>query len=136
MRIVPIIAVVGALAACSPAPASKPAAASTPPAAEAPAAEPAPSTPPTIVEAPIVGGYAPANLEDETVKAAEKVATDAIYTRNPTRALVEKVEAEQQVVAGMNYRFTITMTGGAKYGVTVYRDLDGKMEVTDYTKLP
>ena len=48
----------------------------------------------------------------------------------------EKVEAEMQVVAGLNYHFTITMTGGARYGVTVYRKLDGAMEVTDYARLP
>jgi hypothetical protein len=136
MRIIPFIAIVGALTACSPAPASEPAPASAPAAPETPAADATPQTPPAVVEAPIVGGYAPADLADETVKAAQVVATDAIYTRNPTRALVEKVEVEQQVVAGMNYRFTITMSGGAKYGVTVYRDLDGKMEVTDYAKLP
>jgi hypothetical protein len=132
MRIVPIVAVASALAACSPAPAPEPT-----PAPETPAAEATPPAPPAAEpEAPVVGGYAPANLEDEMVKAAQAVATDAIYTRNPTRALVEKVEAEQQVVAGMNYRFTITMTGGAKYGVTVFRDLDGKMEVSEYAKLP
>ena len=34
----------------------------------------------------------------------------------------------------MNYRFTITTEGGATYNVTVYRNLDGKMEVTDYAK--
>ena len=38
----------------------------------------------------IVGGYGSADLNDAGVKAAQKVAVDAIYTRNPTRALVEK----------------------------------------------
>ena len=46
------------------------------------------------------------------------------------------MEAELQVVAGINYHFVITMTGGARYGVTVYRKLDGAMEVTDYARLP
>ena len=91
---------------------------------------------PTPAPAPVItGGYSPASLDDEMTKAAQAVAVDAIYTRDPTRALVEKVEAEMQVVAGLNYQFVITMTGGARYGVTVYRKLDGSMEVTNYTKL-
>lgn len=132
MRIISTILIGTLLTACSPATAPETAPA---PAPETPVAEVTPPAPTPEPAPPVVGGYSPANLQDEMVKAAEKVATDAIYTRDPTRALVEKVEVEQQVVAGMNYRFTITMSGGAKYGVTVYRDLDGKMEVTDYAKL-
>jgi hypothetical protein len=131
MRIIPTILIGTMLTACTPAPATEPT-----PAPETPAAEATPPAPMPSPEPAIVGGYAPADLADETVKAAQTIATDAIYTRDPTRALVEKVEAEQQVVAGMNYRFVITMTGGAKFGVTVFRDLDGKMEVTEYAKLP
>jgi hypothetical protein len=129
MRIIPTILIGTMLTACTPA--TEPT-----PAPETPAAEATPPAPMPSPEPAIVGGYAPADLAYETVKAAQTVATDAIYTRDPTRALVEKVEAEQQVVAGMNYRFVITMTGGAKFGVTVFRDLDGKMEVTEYAKLP
>lgn len=123
------------LASCSPVPpaaesdpaSAEPSGASTPEAVTPPAAPP---------EMPMTGAFAPASLEDETVKAAQTVAVEEIYKRDPTRALVEKVDVEQQVVAGMNYRFTITMSGGAKYGVTVFRSLDGAMEVTDYAKLP
>jgi hypothetical protein len=129
MRIIPTILIGTMLTACTPA--TEPT-----PAPETPAAEATPPAPMPSPEPAIVGGYAPADLADETVKAAQTVATDAIYTRDPTRALVEKVEVEQQVVAGMNYRFVITMTGGAKFGVTVFRDLDGMMEVTEYAKLP
>jgi len=131
MRPAPTILIVALFAACTPpAPAPEP----------APMPEPATvaTTPPAPMPAPepvITGGYSPASLDDEMVKAAQAVAVDAIYTRNPTRALVEKAEAEQQVVAGINYRFVITMTGGAKFNVTVYRKLDGTMEVTDYAKL-
>jgi class 3 adenylate cyclase len=127
MRIISTILIGSLLAGCTPTPAPEPAPAPQPPAAEAtPMPAPAP---------PITGGYSPANLDDEMGKAAQAVAVEAIYTRDPTRALVEKVEAELQVVAGVNYRFVITMTGGARYGVTVYRKLDGTMEVTDYAKL-
>ena len=51
------------------------------------------------------------------------------------RALVEKVTAEQQVVAGLNYSFTIVMTGGSTYRIVVYRDLQGAMSVTSYEKV-
>jgi hypothetical protein len=129
MRIIPAILIGALLTACAPAPAPEPTPAPEPPVEDV--TPPAPEPEPVVV-----GGYSPADLADETVKAAQAIAVDAIYTRDPTRALVDKVEAEQQVVAGMNYRFVITMTGGAKYGVTVFRDLDGKMEVTEYAKLP
>jgi hypothetical protein len=125
------------LAACAPtpAPATEPAPEPAAPAA-AEIVEPAPTPAPPEPAPVMTGGYSPASVEDEMVKAALAVATDAIYKRDPTRALVEKVEAEQQVVAGMNYHFVITMTGGARYGVTVYRKLDSTMEVTNYAKLP
>lgn len=127
MRITSTILIGALLAACSPAPA---------PAPEPVALEATPPAPMPAPEPMVTGGYSPASLEDEMVKAAQAVAVDAIYTRDPTRALVEKVEAELQVVAGINYHFVITMTGGARYGVTVYRKLDGAMEVTDYARLP
>ena len=83
----------------------------------------------------IVGGYSPASMDDELVKQAKAVAIDEIYKRNPTRALVEKATAEQQVVAGMNYRFHIEMSGGAKFEIVVFNALDGKMSVTSYEKV-
>lgn len=98
------------------------AACATPPPADAPAAP------------VIAGGYASASLEDEGAKAAQKLAVDEIYKRDPTRALVEKATVEVQVVAGLNYRFTIVMTGGATYAVVVYRDLQNNMSVTSYEK--
>jgi hypothetical protein len=90
---------------------------------------------PPVAPPPMTGGYSSASLDNETVKAAQQLAVDEIYKREPTRTLVEKVEAQQQVVAGMNYRFDITMSGGARYGVTVFHSLQGSMEVTDFTKL-
>jgi hypothetical protein len=96
-------------------------------------ASPPPVTAPTT---PVVaGGYAPANLADESAKAAQAVAVNEIYARDPTRALVAKVTGEVQVVAGLNYMFTIVMSGGMTYRVAVYRDLQGKMTVTGYDKL-
>jgi hypothetical protein len=122
------------LAACQPSPATETAADAGP--ADADAAAPDATAEPAPPEPPLAGGYAPASLDDERVKAAQAKAIDAIYTREPQRAIVEKVEAEQQVVAGMNYRFTITMSGGARYGVTVFHSLQDTLEVTDFGKLP
>jgi len=83
----------------------------------------------------ITGGYGGADLSDAGVKAAQAIAVNEIYTRQPTRALVDKVIAETQVVAGLNYRFNITMSGGAAYRVVVYRNLQGEMSVTSFEKL-
>lgn len=83
----------------------------------------------------MVGGYSAADLNDEGVKAAQALAVNEIYTRNPTRALVDKVSAETQVVAGLNYRFNIVMSGGAAYRVIVFRSLQGEMSVTAFEKL-
>lgn len=95
------------------------------------------ATPPPVEApvGPIAGGYGQSNPEDEGLKAAQKIAVDEIYKRNPTRALVEKATAETQVVAGLNYRFTIVMSGGATYRVVVFRDLQGAMSVTSYEKV-
>ena len=96
------------------------------------------ATPPAEqpAHAPVmVGGYSAADLNNEGVKAAQALAVNEIYTRNPTRALVDKVSAETQVVAGLNYRFTIVMTGGAAYRVIVFRNLQGGLSVTSFEKL-
>lgn len=121
----------------------------TPPIPPEPAATPAPpaSAPPAAVaddeviiddnapRFPLTGGYAPADPADVGASAAQKIAIDEIYRRDPTRALVENVTRELQVVAGLNYRFVVTMSGGVKYRVVVYRPLQGDMRVTEYEKL-
>src|SRR5690242_3261445 len=66
---------------------------------------------PPPLPGPVVGGYSPANKSDPNVVAAEKLAIDEIYKRVPQRSLAETVSREQQVVAGMNYRFSIKMSG-------------------------
>lgn len=98
---------------------------------DTPAGPPAGPMPPPM----IVGGYSAANLTDANIKVAQALAEKEIYTRNPTRALVDKVSAETQVVAGKNYRFTIVMSGGAAYRVVVFQPLQGEMTVSGYEKL-
>ena len=83
----------------------------------------------------ITGGYAKADKAEARTKEAEDFAVAEIYKRNPTRALVENVDVKVQVVAGLNYAFDITMTGGAHYKVVVYRDLQNVMKVTSYEKV-
>lgn len=82
-----------------------------------------------------VGGYSPANASDPELKAAEQVAIGEIYRREPQRGLVEDVQREAQVVAGMNYRFTVKMSGMNSYRVVVFRPLQGEMMVTSFEKL-
>jgi hypothetical protein len=86
-------------------------------------------------EVVITGGYAKADQAEAGTKAAEDFAVAEIYRRDPTRALVEKVEVKVQVVAGLNYAFDITMTGGSRFKVVVYRDLQNAMKVTSYEKV-
>lgn len=91
-----------------------------------------PLDPPAL---PLAGGYAPASASDADVLAAEKLALDEIYRREPQRSLVENVVREQQVVAGMNYRFDVTMSNRVTYRVVVYKPLDGALSVTGFERL-
>lgn len=88
---------------------------------------------------PLAGGYAPGDVSDPIAKAAYNMVQDAIYDQFPTRALVDVVTLETQVVAGLNYRFRVEMTGSADaraiYDAVVYRDLQGDLELTRLEKL-
>ncbi|MCX7306378.1 MAG: hypothetical protein NTV73_18905 [Hyphomicrobiales bacterium] len=96
------------------------------------ASQPAePAAPPMV----IAGGYGKADSADAGTKEAQAFAVAEIYKRNPTRALVEKADAQVQVVAGLNYEFDITMTGGSRYKIVVYRTLPNALSVTSYEKL-
>lgn len=86
-------------------------------------------------EVVITGGYANADPADARTREAQDVAVAEIYKRNPTRALVEKVDVKVQVVAGLNYAFDITMTGGARYKVVVFRSLQSELSVSSYEKV-
>jgi hypothetical protein len=105
----------------------------------APIVQPTP-TPRAQLQAPAdatpvpVGGYVQANPADPNLAAAEKLAIDEIYRADPQRSLVESVMREQQVVAGMNYRFTIKMSGTNSYRIVVYKPLQGEMTVTSFEK--
>ncbi len=86
-------------------------------------------------EVVITGGFGKADPAEARTKEAEDVAVAEIYKRDPTRALVENVEVKVQVVAGLNYAFDITMTGGKHFKIVVYRDLQNTLKVTSYEKV-
>ncbi|MEM9740878.1 MAG: hypothetical protein AAF829_13545, partial [Pseudomonadota bacterium] len=72
---------------------------------------------PTFVELdaadyePLPGGYGPGDPAEPGAKVAYQMVEQAIYDQYPTRALVDVVALETQVVAGLNYRFRVEMTG-------------------------
>jgi|GEM_PF-1274422 len=119
------------------------------PVPKSPALPPPPFNGPNTPEAPkpddftqndiLVGGYAPADIEDEASTKAKEMVIDEIYKRFPTRALVDKVDMEIQVVAGLNYRFQIEMTGNQAnrdvFTGVVYRDLDDNYKLTSLDRL-
>ena len=99
---------------------------------------PSASTPAPAAQRPvIVGGYAPADANDPDVKAAESLAISEIYKRDPQRGLVESTTREMQVVAGINYRFIVKMTGTNRYEIVVFKPLPGQgaMSVTGFNKV-
>lgn len=87
----------------------------------------------------VAGGYGGADLGDEWTREAYALAVEAIYEAHPTRAEVETVTSEVQVVAGLNYRFRIEMSGPpetrAIYRAVVFRSLDGAYELSELAKL-
>lgn len=91
-------------------------------------------TPPAPRSGPVAGGYRTVSASDPSVAAAEALAISEIYRRDPQRSIVERVSREAQVVAGMNYRFVIEMSGSGTYRIIVFKPLDGDMEVTSFEK--
>jgi len=87
----------------------------------------------------VVGGYGPGDASEPGAKLAYQMVEEAIYERYPTRALVDVVTLETQLVAGLNYRFRVEMTGApdsrAIFSAVVYRDLSDTYELTSLEKL-
>jgi Cystatin domain len=83
----------------------------------------------------IAGGWGEAKVNDpQVLKAArfavasEQARTDSVFK------LVSVVRAEQQVVAGMNYRFCLRLQRGKSKTalVQVYRNLQAKFSLTSW----
>jgi hypothetical protein len=113
---------------------------STPEAPAAPPATPqpeAPTTPPADVtelrEPAISGGYSTVEPNDD-IKATATFAVSQLGLTGATLASVDK--AEQQVVAGMNFRLDLTLSDGSRWHVVVFRSLDQQLSLTSKEALP
>ena len=93
---------------------------------------------------PVVGGYASASITDKEVAAAANYAVKAEAKKMHAKIrLVSITSAEQQVVAGINYRVCLnveTTSRGKKDAMpemvqaTVYKNLKQKYSLTGWTR--
>lgn len=73
---------------------------------------------------PIAGGFSTVNVNNPAVQDAAEFAAEALG------GLLSRVlSAEQQVVAGVNYRMEIELQDGSLHDVMVYEDLQGNMSL-------
>lgn len=87
---------------------------------------------------PIAGGFAPTSISNPDVKLAAKAAVMQHGAKEKESIRLVGIErAEQQVVAGMNYRMTLKIKRGAKaerVKAVVYRDLGGRFALSSWMK--
>lgn len=91
----------------------------------------------THVSAQMTGAYGDASVGSKEVKRAAKFAVSQQSTSTKAKlTLVQIVKAEQQVVAGMNYRLILTVADkhGKKSTATtvVYQDLKNHLSLTSW----
>jgi glucose/arabinose dehydrogenase len=98
----------------------------------------APAAPPAapLARPPMMGGYSPADGANPDVAKAKGLAVAAVMKDLSTPTAVKSISAEQQVVAGTNYKVHVTLSTGDTYDVVVFRDLKGAMSVTSVKKAP
>lgn len=99
----------------------------------APASEPAPPAP--APERAIVGAYSPRATDDEQVVSAANEGVRLLNASNdaPAYELAQILQAESQVVAGMNFRLDLALrsdAGPSNKRLVVYRMLDGTYSLT------
>ena len=90
----------------------------------------APAVTPVIMPV-ITGGWQQADAAEAT-KAA-RFALPHLKDKHPRLRRI--LTAEQQIVAGVNYRLTLLLRNGHRWRVTVWRKLDGGMEVTEMVRV-
>jgi hypothetical protein len=92
------------------------------------------AAPVPTAEAPapiLVGGRHPADPD-----AATKAARFALPHLKEKRPRLRRIiSAEQQIVAGVNYRLTLLLRNGHRWRVTVWRKLDGGMVVAETVRV-
>lgn len=77
--------------------------------------------------APITGGFSAIEVAPEVTKAAEFALGEL---KIPADQLDRVEDAEQQVVAGINYRFTLVLKDNHRWNVTVWSKLDRSYALT------
>jgi hypothetical protein len=76
-----------------------------------------------------LGGFRAISTDDPAVQAA------AAFAAGEVGGSLQSVDSAQaQTVAGINYRLTITLEGGAVWQVVVYRNLQGGYSLTSSTQ--
>lgn len=86
------------------------------------------SAPPPPEQMPLAGGWGATTVTPEIEKAAQ-FALGAMNLTADSLAGID--QAEQQVVAGMNYRMVLTLKDGKRWRVQVYHALDGHYELSN-----
>ncbi len=82
-------------------------------------------------KAAVPGGYSKANLLDAEVIEAAEFAANQI-----DKGKLEKIiEAQTQVVAGVNYKMKILLANGVMYEIIVYKDLKDNLKLTSVAPL-
>lgn len=69
---------------------------------------------------------------------ARSLAVDEVYSRHPTRALIDFANVEQTAAEPATYRVQVELTGAperrAIYDVDVSETPDGRLEITNFEK--
>ena len=90
----------------------------------------------SVISAPLAGGYSSADATAADVRAAAEFAVrEQVGRESEPIGLAGVVQAEKQVVAGLNYRLTLTVVKGKKTleaKVVVYHALDSHYELTSW----
>ncbi len=93
-----------------------------------------------VVSAPMVGGYSSVETTKDDVKSAADFAVGEQSRRESGILTLTAIsKAEKQVVAGLNYRLTLTVTKGKvarDANVVVFHALDSHYELTSWEWLP
>jgi len=88
-----------------------------------------------VCPAQMAGGYQEASKTDETVIGAANFAVQTQAQQDATLELVTIERAEQQVVAGMNYRLCLSVKSKNKPATataTVYLDLENEFSLSEW----
>lgn len=83
--------------------------------------------------APLAGGWSDVVADDPQLRDAAAFAARAIGGEGAS--VVAIANGRQQVVAGMNYAMEISLADGGRWRATVWRRLDGGMELTEAKRL-